>query len=42
VDKIVNLPRDKQDAPLTPVTMGVNIIKLKAKTLREMGWTDFN
>ena len=42
VDKIVNLPRDKQDAPLTPVTMDVNIIKLKEKTLREMGWTDFS
>ena len=38
VDKIVNLPRDKKDAPLTPVTMDVNIIKLKKKTLREMGW----
>ena len=42
VDKIVNLPRDKQDAPLTPVTMDVNIIKLKEKTLREMGWVEFN
>ena len=38
VDKIVNLPRDKKDAPLTPVTMDVNIIKLKKKALREMGW----
>ena len=38
VDKIVNLPRDKKDAPLMPVTMDVNIIKLKKKTLREMGW----
>ncbi len=42
VDKIVNLPRDKQDAPITPVTMDVNIIKLKKKTLKEMGWTEFN
>ncbi len=42
VDKIVNLPRDKQDAPLTPVTMDVNIITLKAKTLKEMGWTKFD
>ncbi|MDZ7897720.1 MAG: peptidylprolyl isomerase [Arcicella sp.] len=41
VDKIVNLPRDKQDAPFTPVTMDVNIIKLKAKTLRQMGFIDF-
>ena len=38
VDKIVNLPRDKKDAPLTPITMDVNIIKLKKKALREMGW----
>ena len=38
VDKIVNLPRDKKDAPLTPVTMDVNIIKLKKKDLQEMGW----
>jgi peptidyl-prolyl cis-trans isomerase B (cyclophilin B) len=36
VDKIVNLPRDKQDAPLTPVTMDVNIIKVKAKTLKQL------
>ena len=39
VDKIVNLPRDKQDAPLTPITMDVNIIKLKQKTLRKMGFS---
>ena len=38
VDKIVNLPRDKKDAPLTPVTMDVNVIKLKKKALLEMGW----
>ena len=42
VDKIVSLPRDKKDAPLTPVTMDVNIIKLKKKALQELGWTDFN
>jgi peptidyl-prolyl cis-trans isomerase B (cyclophilin B) len=36
VDKIVNLPRDKQDAPFTPVTMDVNIIKVKKKVLREI------
>jgi peptidyl-prolyl cis-trans isomerase B (cyclophilin B) len=42
VDKIVNLPRDKQDTPLTPVTMDVNIIKLSKKALREMGWTSMD
>lgn len=42
VDKIVNVPRNKQDAPLTPVTMDVNIIKLNKKTLRGMGWTEFD
>lgn len=31
VDKIVNLPRDKNDEPLTPVKMDVNIIKAKNK-----------
>ena len=41
VDKIVNLPRNKQDAPLTPVPMDVNIIKMKAKALRKMGWDGF-
>lgn len=41
VDRIANLPRNKEDAPLTPVTMDVNIIKLKAKALKKMGWTDF-
>ena len=42
VDKIVNLPRDKKDAPLTPVTMNVNIIKFKKKALQKLGWTDFD
>ena len=41
VDHIVNLPRNKEDAPLTPVTMNVNIIKLKAKALKKMGWREF-
>jgi len=40
VDTIVNLPRDKQDAPLTPVTMDVNIIKMKVKVLRKLGWNE--
>ena len=35
VDKIVNLPRNKEDAPLTPVTMDVNIIKMKVKVARK-------
>ena len=38
VDKIVNLPRDKKDTPITPVTMDVNIIKFKKKALQELGW----
>jgi peptidyl-prolyl cis-trans isomerase B (cyclophilin B) len=38
VDKIVNLPRDKQDAPLTPVKMDVNIIKMSKKALKKIGW----
>jgi hypothetical protein len=42
VDKIVNLPCNKQNAPLTPVTMDVNIIKLNKKTLKEMEWTNFS
>lgn len=41
VDKIANLARSKDDTPLTPVTMDVNIIKLKTKVLRKMGWTEF-
>lgn len=41
VDHIVNLPRNKDDAPLTPVTMDVNIIKMKAKDLKKIGWTEF-
>lgn len=41
VDRIANLPRNKEDVPLTPVTMDVNIIQLKAKALKKMGWTDF-
>ena len=41
VDTIVNLPRNKEDSPLTPVTMDVNIIKMNAKALKKMGWTEF-
>ena len=39
VDKIVNLPRNKEDAPITPITMDVNIIKMKAKALKKLGIT---
>lgn len=41
VDRIANLPRNKEDMPLKPVTMDVNIIQLKAKALKKMGWTEF-
>ena len=41
VDNIVNLPRSKEDEPLKPVTMDVNIIKMKAKALKKLGWTEF-
>ncbi len=34
VEKIVNLPRNKQDEPLSPVKMDVNIIKMKIKKLQ--------
>jgi len=37
VDNIVNIPRDKADAPLTPVNMDVNIIKKNKKVLVKMG-----
>ena len=40
VNKIVNLPRDKKDAPLTPVTMDVNIVRLTKKALNQMGWIE--
>jgi peptidyl-prolyl cis-trans isomerase B (cyclophilin B) len=39
VDNIVNQPRDKQDAPLTPITMDVNIIRVSKKTLRALGFS---
>lgn len=41
IDTIVNLPRNKEDAPITPVRMDVNIIKMKAKALKKMGWDAF-
>lgn len=41
VDRIVNLPRSKADAPLVPVTMDVNIIKMKNKELKKLGWNKF-
>jgi peptidyl-prolyl cis-trans isomerase B (cyclophilin B) len=37
VDSIANAPKDKTDTPLTPITMDVNIIKVKAKKLKQMG-----
>lgn len=37
-DAIANVPRDKKDQPLTPVTLDVNIIKLSAKELKKMGF----
>lgn len=38
VERIVNLPRTKTDSPLVPITMDVNIIKMKTKNLKKMGW----
>ena len=37
VDTIANLPKDKTDTPLTPVMLDVNIIKINAKKIKEMG-----
>jgi peptidyl-prolyl cis-trans isomerase B (cyclophilin B) len=37
VDAIANASRDKTDTPLTPITLDINIIKVKAKKLKEMG-----
>jgi peptidyl-prolyl cis-trans isomerase B (cyclophilin B) len=34
VDTIANVPRDKTDTPTTPITLDVNIIKIKAKQLK--------
>ncbi len=41
VDRIANVPRNKEDVPLKPVTMDVNIIQLRAKALKKLGWTEF-
>ena len=37
VDTIANVPRDKNDQPLKPVTLDINIIKIKMKALKKMG-----
>lgn len=37
VDTIANVPRDKTDTPLTPVTLDVNIVKMKVKRLKDLG-----
>lgn len=37
VEKIAHADRDKMDMPLTPVTLDVNIINVKIKTLNKMG-----
>lgn len=39
VDIIVNVPRDKADAPLTPISMDVNIIKNSKNSLMKLGVT---
>jgi peptidyl-prolyl cis-trans isomerase B (cyclophilin B) len=39
VDSIANAPRDKTDTPLTPIKLDVNIIKVKAKKLKQLGIT---
>ena len=36
VDKIANLPRDRDDTPLTPVKIDVNIVKMKKKVLKTL------
>ena len=41
VDVIANLPRNKEDAPLSPVKLDVNIVKMKAKALRKIGFGGF-
>ena len=38
VDAIVSVPKDSADAPLTPVTLDVNIINLTAKELTQYGF----
>ena len=38
VDAIVSVPKDSADAPLTPVTLDVNIINLTAKELTPYGF----
>ncbi len=40
VNTIVNLPRNKEDAPLNTVTMDVDIIKMKMGRLKKMGWSE--
>jgi peptidyl-prolyl cis-trans isomerase B (cyclophilin B) len=37
VDTIANVPKDKTDTPFTPIKLDINIIKVKAKKLKEMG-----
>lgn len=36
-EKIAHVAKDKTDTPLVPVTLDVNIIKMKIKVLRKMG-----
>ena len=42
VDKIVSLPRDKNDEPLTPVTMDIDIIKKTRRQLMKVGFDPRN
>ncbi len=41
VDTLVNQPKDKNDMPLIPITMDVNIVKMKAKNLVKLGFKGF-
>ena len=37
VDTIANVPRDTKDQPLKPISLDINIIKVKMKKLKKMG-----
>ena len=41
VDNIVNQPKDKNNMPFTPISMDVNIIKMRAKKLMKLGFNGF-
>ena len=42
IDQIVKVETDSADAPLTPITLDVNVIEMTSKEIEELGFDRFS